>query len=298
MSETSKSYWQEVLSEIRAWEKPLKEEGFPVWYRGQADSAWPLRSSLHRHIVHCYETVQARPIESVELLREIYSTLYFKFKARAWRFLEPVERSPWGIIFAMQHYGLPTMLLDWTESFACALYFANQNRQPQTTAVIYLLNPQRLTYESLNSLGEYYRQNQIEGEVMAPIEGLLPLGETLDEARFSSYFHPEHRKFRRIRPEACRTIAVAPFFSNPRMLAQRAAFTLSGSSFSPLDEQFGDNVIKKFELPPETDVDAHEFLNLVGIGHFGYFPDIPNLVRDLKDELNRELEMAIKFRGE
>ena len=57
-------------------------------------------------------------------------------------------------------------------------------------------------------------------------------------------------------------------------------------------------MIKKIELPPETDVDSREFLDLVGIGHFGYFPDIPNLVRDLKDELNRELEMAIKLRGD
>lgn len=133
---------------------------------------------------------------------------------------------------------------------------------------------------------------------MQPQKALLPLGDQFGSDNYSSYFHPEHPLFRKIHPDACRTIAVSPFFSNPRMLAQRAAFTLCGASFNSLEEQFGEGVVKKIVLPPGTNSDVNEFLQLVGINHFGYFPDIANLVRDLKDEIENDLEKAVTFSKE
>lgn len=195
----------------------------------------------------------------------------------------------------MQHYGLPTLLLDWSESFACAVYFAQQGRDPQTDAAIYVLDPQVLNAVSLKSLQRHYEANNIPLEQMIFGEGLISLGETLKQTNYSSYFHPEHPLFRRIAPAALRTVSVAPFFSNSRMLAQRAAFTLSGASFSPLEEQFETAVVRKIILPASTYCETQEFLNLVGISHFGYFPDITNLVRDLKDELNQELARALQL---
>jgi len=66
-------------------------------------------------------------------------------------------------------------------------------------------------------------------------------------------------------------------------------------SFSAFEEQFTSDVVKKIILPAETYYDAQELLSLVGISHFGYFPDITNLVRDLKYELDIELDKAIEF---
>jgi hypothetical protein len=289
--------WQNILNKVREAQRSIQEKGFPVWFRGQSDSAWLMRSGLHRHILNCLAEVGMSDQQSwvIDVLRDTYTTLYVKFKGRAWRFLDHSERSPWGIVFAMQHYGLPTLLLDWSESFACAVYFAQQGRDPQTDAAIYVLDPQVLNAVSLKSLQQHYQTNNIPLEQMIFGEGLISLGEILDPSHYSSYFHPEHPLFRRVAPPALRTVAVAPFFSNPRMLAQRAAFTLSGMSFSSLEEQFETAAVKKIILPASTYADAQEFLNLVGISHFGYFPDITNLVRDLKDELNQELERVIEL---
>jgi len=122
----------------------------------------------------------------------------------------------------MQHYGLPTLLLDWTESFACAVYFAQQGRDPKSDAAIYLLDPQLLNAASLQSLQDYYAANKLPLERMIFGEGLISLGEGFDPSHYSSYFHPEHPLFRQVAPQALRTVAVAPFFSNPvRYVVQR-----------------------------------------------------------------------------
>lgn len=292
--------WLEILDEVREWQRPIQANGYPIWYRGQSDSDWIARSGIHRHILNCFEQVGMSHDQpwTIDLLRDVYATLYYKFKGRAWRFLDQSERSPWGIVFSMQHYGLPTLLLDWTESFACALYFAQQGRDPACEAALYLLNPQVLNNKSLTSLEEVYKAKNLPLERMIFGEGLISLGDVLDPNHYSSYFHPEHPLFRQVAPPALRTVAVAPFFSNPRMLAQRAAFTLSGMSFAPIEELFGEGVVKKIVLPANTYSDALEFLDLVGISHFGYFPDIASLVRDLKDELDKELDRTIQFANE
>src|SRR5205823_1919387 len=144
----------------------LVERGYPVWFGGQSNSRWCDNSSLHRYINDCFDILPLDDeAEKSELVRLTYQSLYRKFKARAWRFLELPERSPWGIVFAMQHWGLPTNLLDWTESFACALYFAQQGRSPECDAALYLLNPEGLNLETSNAIRELYKQKGLHGEI-------------------------------------------------------------------------------------------------------------------------------------
>lgn len=288
---SNKEQWQKIIDEIQAWQRPLLDWGYPVWFRGQRNAEWGADTGLHRHVKERFNILPfpVSQADQIDLLRSVYQTLYRKFKARAWRFLEPSERSAWGIVFAMQHYGLPTNLLDWTQSLACAIYFAQQGREPECDAAIYLLNPERLNLHTAKAVRELYERRGIQGKVNIG-EGQIPLDENFTETNYSSFFHPQNKKFFHYAPDICRTIAVAPFHSNTRMLAQRAAFTLCGFSFLPLEEQFDSSIIKKIILPSDTYEDAQDFLGLVGINHFGYFPDITNLVKDMKEELQLEMD--------
>src|SRR5712692_8325804 len=110
--------WQTVLAQVEALQEHARTNGYPLWYRGHSCAQWKLQTSLHRRIENGFLQIPRpfREDEKVEVLRDMYKSLYRKYKARAWHILSLREMSDWGIIFSMQHHGVPTRLLDWTES--------------------------------------------------------------------------------------------------------------------------------------------------------------------------------------
>lgn len=291
--------WEEIITEVQAIQNEARKNGSLLWYRGQRFAEWEVKSSLHRRIESDLRAVNhdlSEP-DKVAIMREVNKTLFHRFKARAWHLLDQQERSDWGIVFSMQHHGIPTRLLDWTESFACAVYFANDGRKPCEEAAIYILDPQALNKEIVGG------------------EGVVALGGDMAVGRINTnHYHPAflsnpkpesklitlHKSKERVigvfgiatddaqAISDLLTIAVAPVLSNSRMRVQRCAFTLSGDSFHPMEMQY-EKYIKKIILPAETYEDSRKFLELVGIGHFGYYPDFEGLRRELIENMDKEV---------
>lgn len=265
--------WREILDQIERLHSEAKREGRSTWYRGQRLARWPIQSSVHRRVDQDLNAVgKALPeAERIALMRDVYKSLYHKFKARAWHLLDSQQRSDWGIIFSMQHHGIPTRLIDWTESLVCALYFAQRGRDRSDDAAIFLLDPVKLNRRTIGR------------------EALVALGGSTAAASLPnvSSYHPGFVCC----GDDAEAIAVAPVLSNPRMVAQRCAFMMSGASFEPLEKRYPD-CITKIPLPEETFKDARRFLNIVGSGHFGYFPDLEGLKQELAEAMDREVEEA------
>jgi hypothetical protein len=96
------------------------------WYRGHRVGSWLLTPGLFR--------------PGNDPRRE--HALYEEFRYKSGLLL-PEKMNSWRLVYIMQHFGVPTRLVDWTDNLNTALYFAlnGEANHPR----IWLLNPFILT---------------------------------------------------------------------------------------------------------------------------------------------------------
>ena len=119
-------------------------------FRGQADTSWTLLPTLARVALKArLDATQTITIESIA---------HTKFRELAHLFLPsssiPHEQDPIAWWILMQHYGVPTRVLDWTESPFVALYFAVQEELEQP-GVVSAIHPASIHQFSLLADGDY-----------------------------------------------------------------------------------------------------------------------------------------------
>lgn len=278
--------WSEILQQIQQMQREAKQQGHSLWYRGHRDAKWSLKSSIHRRVDHSFDSVgiSAREEERIALLRELSKSLFHRFKARSVHLLAPHERSHWGTVFAMQHLGLPTRLLDWTESFPCALYFAQFRRSPKDDAAVFVLSPEKLNIRAVRQESLVFLDADVE----------INMAQTFDTYVYHPAMIPNPASPSKTNDSE--TVAVAPVWTNARMQAQRAAFTLCGASFEPLEQKYAD-CITKIVLPSGDFDEVDAFLDLAGQSHFGLFPDLEGLREYLLAEMDKEIDLVKEALG-
>jgi len=92
-------------------------------YRGHANAAWLLQSSLERVLGSKWSSIESRKFEK-------YSLEQFQAKFHLYDSENITPDSKLGWLSVMQHYGVPTRMVDFTESPYVALYFALEAYQP------------------------------------------------------------------------------------------------------------------------------------------------------------------------
>src|SRR5262245_15735047 len=90
-------------------------DGEFLWFRGSQDSRYSLSPSLMRDT----DGLSRDDHDGIE------QNLFFEFQARAAE-LRARGLSDWEYLFFGRHYGLPTRVLDWTDTSGIALYFATE----------------------------------------------------------------------------------------------------------------------------------------------------------------------------
>jgi hypothetical protein len=97
---------EKLLATIKYKQLPASPQLFGVWFRGQANSTWKLVPKLLR---------SPAPINEYNM----FATFKLRHPERSARC-----RSSFDVLCLLQHYGMPTRLLDWSASALIALHFA------------------------------------------------------------------------------------------------------------------------------------------------------------------------------
>lgn len=157
------SEWQDILHRIGHLRREKAARGSrELWFRGQRCNGWGLVSRLHRLVA---DTIGEQPgAFLVERLLEIEKTLYQRFRASSAPLLGQ-NNGLFATLFAMQHHGVSTRLLDFTRSFSTALYFAQDQWFPEHHAAIYILDPELLNKETIGIDGIVLLDSAIETRV-------------------------------------------------------------------------------------------------------------------------------------
>ena len=234
--------WSDVLEEVAATLTELREDGcIDPFYRGQADAAWPLLPTLAR--------IQPSPA--------LEGRLYDNFRTYGGHLFP--DASPWEVLLLMQHHGIPTRLLDWSESFAVALYFAV--KQMKTAAAVWVLDPYKLNLHTLKTESVEY------------LETSFPSG-------YAAYFAPGMGQ--ELQEFPAPIVSVATSRVDPRMQWQRAVFTFHADVTLPLEEKYPD-AVKKIVIPASVRDEASSFLMLAGLNEASVFPDLDGIARHIKE---------------
>lgn len=171
-------------------------------------------------------------------------------------------KNSWDTLYEMRHHGLPTRLLDWTENFAVALFFALN--KGSNNPCIWILNPRELNRKSIK------------------LDAIVDA--TKSDFDYYSLFIEENPNQKKYQPFK-NPISIYPLKSHPRLLAQNGVFTVHGTEIKPLNK-FYRGCLKRFDIPKSVIPDAQRFLTMANINDFTLFPDLDGLSRYLIKRYN------------
>lgn len=244
----------ELISEVLAVKQAIGETGF-LWYRGIECSTYQLLPKLVR---------DGRPVEEV-FGRE--TRLLTRFRQRSMAYWpEGYPQNDWEHLFAMQHYGMPTRLLDWSENLLVATYFSLCSVPSHThdgccQPVVWCMDPVRWN-QAMPGLSEYGDSIQV----------LTTADEEVESYR------PESNRRRSKSP-----VAIFGSHNSKRIVAQRGTFVVWGNDVAPL-EAFAEEVeqacLWKFTLAGDRD-QLFGDLQALGFGETMVFPELSSLAREL-----------------
>jgi hypothetical protein len=231
-----------------------------LWFRGVGNSAYDLAPSLHRH----------PGISDTASLFSFEQRLITRFKERSVPYLTNRIDDIWEWLFLMQHYGMPTRLLDWTENPFIALFFALSSARKSggnvytDDAAVWIMSPS--TWNQT-----IFRHQSYSGSAFSPTDTSI-----------SSYTPGTDPRYVNDNP-----VAILGIHNSPRIVAQRGSFCLFGKSLDPMEKifeaiEFPANALEKLVIPAVKIEELLQKLLWMGISDSVVYPDLEGLARETK----------------
>lgn len=292
-----------------------KNENAPIWFRGHTSKKYYLLPSIYRMLDQKSKFYDISMRDTLKSLTEL-------FKAKAFNAPELIgdkDRAETNCLISMQHYSIPTNILDWSTSAFVAMYFALENEintkeiktEDNENAVIFLLNPIRLNI-AREALKSSYAARGKETDLRFPILALS------EDERFEDYLpsHTDNNKGKAVEYP----LAVYAPFVNQRIKAQRGTFVMFGldnlgvaipeenardykeETLEKMQEAYKElcadekkhMVYKQFLTYVEISKDAKNEIAMclkeLGIGKSNIYPELENISQELIKEVKAYFE--------
>lgn len=249
-------------------------EGFQIraedslWYRGCGMDSYTLLPSLYRH----------KRAKTPDQFAELEQKLMTRFRQRSIPYHTRPLSEDWNTLFFMQHYGIPTRLLDWTENPLIALHFALMGAPHKTNtrgelkfhkdASVWIIDPVIWNRHALS------HQSYEGGALTNGDEALKGYKPTESFENMNKY-----------------PVALFGEHNSPRIVAQQGVFTIFGQIIAPMEAQYMDynfpeDSLIRIILESTVINDMRKSLLRHGITETVVFPDLEGLALEIKRSFN------------
>jgi hypothetical protein len=240
-----REYLEAVESIVAPW-RDRWIKGAKAWFRGHADANWSLEPMLLRD-------------PYLSGAHDFGQSFHALFKAQAHPFVTPLPNNALHWMMLSRHHGIPTRLLDWSESAATALYFAvRPPLKPAVDGAVWILDCLWLGKVTAGQIGVASTDAPAANKLADPgFTGGVPA-----------------------------PIPLLPDMISPRMVAQHSCFTLHGWETGALqrkaDAEKAPRPLQEIRIQAAAKEGVRRSLATFGVDESTIFPDLDGLARSLR----------------
>jgi hypothetical protein len=274
---------EQALTELQG--LPGKEA---IWWRGNAHTEWKLQPGVFR----------VRPQGGSYDEHALISSFEKRAAGRLGHRVRPRNEIEWLLL--AQHYGLPTRLLDWTESPLVALYFAVGEEHRCACGggcdgYLWATLPTKLNEVHSSPDDPMEVQKGLVDSYNSPVQALALKAFGVKDSDILT-------RFPTLDPEKAgelklpKVLALAAVEMDERIVAQTGRFTIHGRDDDIETHPDKDKYLRKFLIPAGRKGELRKRLDWMGVRRWNLFPDLQSLAEGLKrtDFMQQDDEAVIK----